>query len=218
VVLADVAGSLAMAGRSTRGRARADGGLLRARAEAVHAERGTVNQFRGDGFMALFGAPRAHGDDAARALRAALEVRERSNAYAESVRARYGVPFAVRIGVSTGLVWVGAIGNELRRDYTAEGPTVIAARLEPPRLPGDPGGRDDRPAGGRRLRSRGPGPRSLARRACAVFERWATCVAAAPALEGKRPRALRWPRIELARLAAPAPPGLRSASRGELES
>jgi class 3 adenylate cyclase/tetratricopeptide (TPR) repeat protein len=99
--------------------------------EAVHAQRGTVNQFRGDGFMALFGAPRARGDDAARALRAALEVRERSREYAESVRARYGVPFAVRIGVSTGRVWVGSIGNELRRDYTAEGPTVgLAARLE----------------------------------------------------------------------------------------
>jgi adenylate cyclase len=81
--------------------------------------------------MALFGAPRARGDDAARALRAALAVRQRSREYAESVRARYGVPFAVRIGVSTGLVWVGAIGNELRRDYTAEGPTVgLAARLE----------------------------------------------------------------------------------------
>src|SRR5262245_32177756 len=99
--------------------------------EAVHDQLGTVNQFRGDGFMALFGAPRARGDDAARALRAALEVRTRSREYAESVRARYGVPFSVRIGVSTGLVWVGAIGNELRRDYPAEGPTVgLAARLE----------------------------------------------------------------------------------------
>ena len=132
VLIADVAGSLAMADALDPEDVHAlMDGFFALALEAVHAQLGTVNQFRGDGFMALFGAPRARGDDAARALRAALEVRERSRDYAESVRARYGVPFAVRIGVSTGRVWVGAIGNDLRRDYTAEGPTVgLAARLE----------------------------------------------------------------------------------------
>jgi class 3 adenylate cyclase len=132
VLIADVAGSLAMSDALDPEDLHAVmDGFFALALEAVHAEGGTVNQFRGDGFMALFGAPRARGDDAARALRAALEVRERSRDYAESVRARHGVPFAVRIGVSTGRVWVGAIGNELRRDYTAEGPTVgLAARLE----------------------------------------------------------------------------------------
>ncbi len=132
VLIADVAGSLAIADALDPEDIHAlMDGFFALALEAVHDQLGTVNQFRGDGFMALFGAPRARGDDAARALRAALEVRARSREYAESVRARYGVPFAVRIGVSTGLVWVGAIGNELRRDYTAEGPTVgLAARLE----------------------------------------------------------------------------------------
>jgi len=132
VLIADVAGSLAMAEALDPEDVHAMmDGFFALALEAVHREGGTVNQFRGDGFMALFGAPRARGDDAARALRAALEVRERSRAYADSVRARFGLPFSVRIGVSTGLVWVGAIGNELRRDYTAEGPTVgLAARLE----------------------------------------------------------------------------------------
>jgi len=132
VLIADIAGSLAVADALDPEDVHAlMDGFFALALEAVHAEGGTVNQFRGDGFMALFGAPRARGDDAARALRAALEVRGRSRDYAESVRARYGVPFAVRIGVSTGWVWVGAIGNELRRDYTAEGPTVgLAARLE----------------------------------------------------------------------------------------
>jgi class 3 adenylate cyclase/tetratricopeptide (TPR) repeat protein len=132
VLIADVAGSLAMADALDPEDVHAlMDGFFALALEAVHDEGGTVNQFRGDGFMALFGAPRARGDDAARALRAALAVRQRSREYAESVRARYGVPFAVRIGVSTGLVWVGAIGNDLRRDYTAEGPTVgLAARLE----------------------------------------------------------------------------------------
>ncbi len=132
VLIADVAGSLAMADALDPEDLHAVmDGFFALALEAVHDEGGTVNQFRGDGFMALFGAPRARGDDAARALRAALEVRERARDYAESVRARHGVPFVVRIGVSTGRVWVGAIGNELRRDYTAEGPTVgLAARLE----------------------------------------------------------------------------------------
>jgi adenylate cyclase len=138
VLIADVAGSLAMAEALDPEDVHAVmDGFFAVALEAVHAEGGTLNQFRGDGFMALFGAPRARGDDAARALRAALEVRTRSREYAESVRARHDVPFSVRIGVSTGRVWVGAIGNELRRDYTAEGPTVgLAARLEALARPG----------------------------------------------------------------------------------
>jgi class 3 adenylate cyclase/tetratricopeptide (TPR) repeat protein len=138
VLIADVAGSLAMAEALDPEDIHAlMDGFFALALEAVHAEGGTVNQFRGDGFMALFGAPRARGDDAARALRAALEVRNQARLYAESVRARYGLPFAIRIGISTGLVWVGAIGNALRRDYTAEGPTVgLAARLEDAAAPG----------------------------------------------------------------------------------
>jgi class 3 adenylate cyclase/tetratricopeptide (TPR) repeat protein len=138
VVIADVAGSLALAASLDPEDVHVlMDGFFALALEAVHRQGGTVNQFRGDGFMALFGAPRARGDDAVRALRAALEVRERSRAYAETVRTRFGLPFAVRIGVSTGLVWVGAIGNEIRRDYTAEGPTAgRAARLEAEATPG----------------------------------------------------------------------------------
>jgi len=138
VVIVDVAGSLAMADTLDPEDIHAImDGLFALALEAVHAEGGTLNQFRGDGFMALFGAPHARGDDAARALRAALEIRDRARRYGESVRARYDVPFAVRIGVNTGEVWVGAIGRGARRDYTAEGPTVgLAARLEAAAAPG----------------------------------------------------------------------------------
>lgn len=132
VLIADVADSLAMADAVDPEDTHAlMDGFFALAVEGIHREGGTVNQFRGDGFMALFGAPRARGDDAARALRAALEVRARARDYAESVRARYGLSFSVRIGVNTGLVWVGAIGTDLRRDYTAEGPTAgLASRLE----------------------------------------------------------------------------------------
>src|SRR4030095_7007629 len=99
--------------------------------DCVHAERGMLNQFRGDGFMALFGAPVALENHVAHAARAALAIRRASEGYNRSVRARVGVPFVIRIGAHCGPVWVGAIGIELRRDYTAEGPTVgLAARLE----------------------------------------------------------------------------------------
>jgi class 3 adenylate cyclase/tetratricopeptide (TPR) repeat protein len=106
--------------------------------EAVHAERGTLNQFRGDGFMALFGAPLARGEDAVRGLRAALEVRTRAQSYSERIQARFRFPLALRMGVHTGTVWVGSIGTDLRMDYTAEGPTVgLAARLEHEAEPGE---------------------------------------------------------------------------------
>jgi class 3 adenylate cyclase len=84
----------------------------------VHRYEGTVNQFLGDGFMALFGAPVAREDHARRAVLAALDIAERSEV-------------TVRIGINSGLVVVGAIGDDLRVDYTAFGDTtVLAARLQ----------------------------------------------------------------------------------------
>lgn len=138
VVLADVAGSLAMAEALDPEDVHVVmDGFFALALDAVHAEAGTINQFRGDGFMALFGAPRAQGDDAARALRAALAIRDRSAAYNHSVRARFGFPLVLRMGIHTGTVWVGSIGTDRRRDYTAEGSTVgVAARLEDTAAPG----------------------------------------------------------------------------------
>jgi tetratricopeptide (TPR) repeat protein len=73
-----------------------------------------------------------------RALRAALEVRARTQAYSEGIQARFRLPIALRMGVHTGTVWVGSIGTDLRMDYTAEGPTVgLAARLENAAQPGE---------------------------------------------------------------------------------
>ena len=138
VLIADVAGSLAMAASLDPESVHAVmNGLFTIALEAVHAEGGTLNQFRGDGFMALFGAPQAREESAARALRAALAIRTCSESYGESVRARFGLPLVLRMGVNSGHVWVGSIGSDLRRDYTAEGPTVgIAARLEESASPG----------------------------------------------------------------------------------
>ncbi len=97
---------------------------------AVHHYEGTINQFLGDGVMALFGAPIAHEDHAHRALRAALAIQEGLGPVREDVRRQHGLEFRVRIGINTGLVVVGAIGRDLRMDYTAVGDTTnLAARL-----------------------------------------------------------------------------------------
>ena len=96
----------------------------------VHRYEGTINQFLGDGVMALFGAPVAHEDHAHRALCAALAIQDGLKPLAEEVRLKHGVDFKMRMGINTGLVVVGAIGRDLRMDYTAVGDTTnLAARF-----------------------------------------------------------------------------------------
>jgi class 3 adenylate cyclase/tetratricopeptide (TPR) repeat protein len=96
----------------------------------VHRYEGTINQFLGDGVMALFGAPIAHEDHAHRALNAALVIQARLKPLADEVRRMHGVEFQMRMGINTGFVVVGAIGKDLRMDYTAVGDTTnLAARL-----------------------------------------------------------------------------------------
>ena len=97
---------------------------------AVHRCEGTINQFLGDGVMALFGAPIAHEDHAPRALSAALAIQEGLKPLAADIKREHGVDFSMRIGINTGPVVVGAIGRDLRMDYTAVGDTTnLAARL-----------------------------------------------------------------------------------------
>src|SRR5437899_2780883 len=98
--------------------------------EAVHRYEGTVNQFLGDGVMALFGAPIAHEDHAQRALGAALRIQANLKPLAEEAKRAHGIEFRMRMGINTGPVVVGAIGRDLRMDYTAVGDTTnLAARL-----------------------------------------------------------------------------------------
>ena len=102
----------------------------------IHRYEGTVNQFLGDGFMALFGAPLAHEDHARRAALAALGV-ARAVEGPLVLDSGATVPISVRMGLNTGLVVVGAIGDNLRMDYTAVGDcTHLAARLQQSAAPG----------------------------------------------------------------------------------
>jgi class 3 adenylate cyclase/tetratricopeptide (TPR) repeat protein len=110
---------------------------LRLMAEAIHRYEGTVNQFLGDGLMALFGAPVALEDHALRAVMAALMMRETMSAYNAELKAERDVEIRLRLGLNTGMVVVGRIGDDLRMDYTAVGDTTnVAARLQSLAEPG----------------------------------------------------------------------------------
>ncbi len=99
--------------------------------DGVHRFEGTVNQYTGDGIMALFGAPIAHEDHAQRACYAALSLRDEIARYATEVKREHGLGFSTRMGIHSGDVVVGKIGDDLRMDYTAQGHTVgLAQRME----------------------------------------------------------------------------------------
>src|SRR5919197_1301526 len=103
----------------------------------VHRFEGTINQYTGDGVMALFGAPLAHEDSPRRAVHAALGIQRAIRDVAQALQAERGLSLQMRIGINTGLVVVGKIGDDLRMDYTAVGDTTnLAARLQQMAQPG----------------------------------------------------------------------------------
>ncbi|MDO9452357.1 MAG: adenylate/guanylate cyclase domain-containing protein [Stagnimonas sp.] len=98
---------------------------------AIHRYEGTINQYTGDGIMALFGAPLALEDHAQRACFAALEMQRELRRFADELRLSQGLNLTLRVGLNSGEVIVGTIGDDLRMDYTAQGHTVnLAARME----------------------------------------------------------------------------------------
>jgi class 3 adenylate cyclase/tetratricopeptide (TPR) repeat protein len=98
---------------------------------------GTVPQFTGDGFMALFGAPIAHEDHVRRALLAAVAIRRAVAGNAEGL-ADPEAAMPIRIGLNTGLVVFGPVADKLRMDSTATGDAAnIAARLQEAAEPGN---------------------------------------------------------------------------------
>ena len=103
----------------------------------VHRFEGTINQYTGDGVMALFGAPIAHEDGPRRAVHAALGIQRALRDYARALQTERGLGVQMRIGINTGPVVVGRIGDDLRMDYTAVGDTTnLAARTQQTARPG----------------------------------------------------------------------------------
>ena len=92
---------------------------------------GTVDKFMGDGMMAIFGAPKAHGDDALRAVKTGLEMIDLVKSRGPEWSKILGKEPSIGIGINSGEAVVGSIGSELRSDYTAIGDAVnLASRLE----------------------------------------------------------------------------------------
>jgi class 3 adenylate cyclase/tetratricopeptide (TPR) repeat protein len=135
VMFCDLVGSTALS-------ARLDPEDMRAVIAAYHAAcagimptyDGFIAEFRGDGILAYFGYPRAHEDDAERAVRAGLDV----IAAVERLKTRAAAPLAVRIGIATGLVVVGDLSGEgASGQHAAVGDTPnLAARLQAMADPG----------------------------------------------------------------------------------
>ena len=134
VVFADLSGYTAVAERMDPETVKAMvEGCLRRLGEEVERFGGTVDKYIGDNVMALFGAPVAHEDDAERAVRAALGMQAAMEEINDEAEQAYGVGFALRVGVNTGEVLAGAVGEA----YTVTGDTVnVAARLQAAGRPG----------------------------------------------------------------------------------
>jgi class 3 adenylate cyclase/predicted ATPase len=100
-------------------------------AEVIQRFEGHIAQYLGDGLLVYFGYPQAHEDDAQRAIRTGLGIVEVMATLNSRLAQRQGVRLAIRLGIHTGLVVVGAMGGGGRLEHLALGETPnIAARLQ----------------------------------------------------------------------------------------
>jgi class 3 adenylate cyclase/tetratricopeptide (TPR) repeat protein len=98
---------------------------------AITAHRGEVAQYLGDGILAFFGAKQASESDAENAIRAALAAQAAVTELLAAERVQ------VRVGVHTGLVVVGELGDASHKEFTASGDAMnLAARLQSAAPPG----------------------------------------------------------------------------------
>ncbi len=103
----------------------------------VYKYEGTVARLTGDGILAFFGAPIAHEDDPQRGVLTGLDIVAGLAPYREKIKREWDIEINVRVGINTGLVVVGAVGSDLRMEYTAMGDAInLAARMEQTAEPG----------------------------------------------------------------------------------
>lgn len=97
----------------------------------VYRFEGTIAMLQDDELLLFFGAPVAHEDDPVRAVHAALALLEDTRTYAEQMRQKYGIDFAVRISLSTGPVRLGPVDSNLRFTFSALDSSLnLAAQVE----------------------------------------------------------------------------------------
>jgi class 3 adenylate cyclase/tetratricopeptide (TPR) repeat protein len=103
----------------------------------VYRYEGVVARLMGDGLLAFFGAPIAHEDDPQRAILAGLDIVSEIRDYRIQIQQQHGIDIDVRVGINTGLVVVGAVGSDLRMEYSALGDAInLASRMEQIAEPG----------------------------------------------------------------------------------
>jgi class 3 adenylate cyclase len=135
VLFADLAGFTALGRELGAEETHALLGRFFGRADRIVQEHGgRVDKHIGDCVMAVFGAPVAHGNDAERAARAALAIRDAVPPLAAGI----GRPLDVHIGLAGGQVVASGTGSEAHREYTVTGESVnLAARLTDAAAPGE---------------------------------------------------------------------------------
>ncbi|KAF1080402.1 MAG: hypothetical protein GQF41_3226 [Candidatus Rifleibacterium amylolyticum] len=105
--------------------------------EIIFRNGGTIDKFIGDAIMILFGAPISQADAAFRAVKTACEMREELKNLRKSWQKARGQVFDIGIGIHSGEAFVGNLGSDNHKEYTALGDAVnTAARLESKALPG----------------------------------------------------------------------------------
>ena len=138
VLFADIAGFTTLGERLDPEEIRAlQGELFAEMAAAIERYDGFVEKFVGDAVMAVFGAPTAHEDDPERALHTALSMHERVITLNVRWERRLGAPLRLHVGVHTGPVVAGTLGQAAGSAYAVTGDTVnTAARLQGAAAPG----------------------------------------------------------------------------------
>src|SRR5215216_2182046 len=134
VLFADLSGYTAVAERMDpeATKSMVDGALKRLGQEVVRYG-GRVDKYIGDNVMAVFGAPVAHEDDPERAVRAGLAMQAAMDEINKDIQAATGVTFSLRVGVNSGEVLAGQVGD----GYTVIGDAVnVASRLQSAARPG----------------------------------------------------------------------------------
>lgn len=105
--------------------------------EIIFRNGGTIDKFIGDAIMILFGAPLPQDDATLRAVKTAIEMREGLKKLREGWQDAGGQAFHIGIGINSGEAFVGNLGSDNHKEYTALGDAVnTAARLESKAQPG----------------------------------------------------------------------------------
>lgn len=110
-------------------------GIFERACPIIYRYEGTIATLQEDELLAFFGAPIAHEDDPLRAVHTALDLLEEAKTYAQEMRHKYQVDFAIRISLSSGPVTLGPVGSDLRYEYSALGGDLnLAAQIEAAKL------------------------------------------------------------------------------------